>query len=163
MAAITNCSDFGAQKNKVCHCFPNYLPWSDGTRCLIFVFWMLSFKQTFSLSSFPFIKRLFSSSFSAIKVVSSVYLRFFIFLMAILILSDQIAKPVPLITTSTTLIPEVHKRDGSLSQGGLQCSLALAIPQESSYHRFITELYASGKWAHFPFLAWITFLFPHLC
>ena len=29
-------SDFGAQENKVCHCFhgfPIYLPWSDGTRC----------------------------------------------------------------------------------------------------------------------------------
>ena len=26
MAAITICSDFGAQKNKVCHCFPIYLP-----------------------------------------------------------------------------------------------------------------------------------------
>ena len=36
MAAITICSDFGAQKNKVSHCFhcfPIYLPWSDGTRC----------------------------------------------------------------------------------------------------------------------------------
>ena len=30
-----------------------YLPWSGGTRChLILVFWMLSFKPTFSLSSF---------------------------------------------------------------------------------------------------------------
>ena len=29
---------------------------------MIFVFWMLSFKPTFSLSSFTFIKRLFSSS-----------------------------------------------------------------------------------------------------
>ena len=27
------CSDFGAQKNKVSHCFPIYLPWSDGTGC----------------------------------------------------------------------------------------------------------------------------------
>jgi len=30
------CSDFGAQKDKVCHCFHCfliYLPWSDGTRC----------------------------------------------------------------------------------------------------------------------------------
>ena len=30
------CSDFGAPKNKVCHCFhcfPIYFPWSDGTRC----------------------------------------------------------------------------------------------------------------------------------
>ena len=26
-------SDFGAQKNKVWHCFPIYFPWSDGTRC----------------------------------------------------------------------------------------------------------------------------------
>ena len=36
MAAVTICSDFGAQKNKVCHCFlcfPIYLPWSDGTSC----------------------------------------------------------------------------------------------------------------------------------
>ena len=35
MAAITICSDFGAQKYKVSHCFhcfPIYLPWSDGTR-----------------------------------------------------------------------------------------------------------------------------------
>ena len=29
----TICSDFGAQKNKVTHCFPIYIPWSDGTRC----------------------------------------------------------------------------------------------------------------------------------
>ena len=30
------CSDFGAPQNKVSHCFhcfPIYLPWSDGTRC----------------------------------------------------------------------------------------------------------------------------------
>ena len=36
MAAVTICSDFGAPKNKVCHCFhcfSIYLPWSDGTRC----------------------------------------------------------------------------------------------------------------------------------
>ena len=35
-AAVTICSDFGAQNNKVCHCFqcfPIYLPWNDGTRC----------------------------------------------------------------------------------------------------------------------------------
>ena len=37
MAAITICSDSGAQKNKVSHCFhcfPIYLPWSAGTGCL---------------------------------------------------------------------------------------------------------------------------------
>ena len=47
---------------------------------------MLSFKLTFSLSSFTFIKRLFSSSsLSAIRVVSSAYLRLLIFLATILI------------------------------------------------------------------------------
>ena len=47
---------------------------------------MLSFKSTFSLSSFTFIKRLFSSSsLSSIRVVSSGYLRLLIFLLAILI------------------------------------------------------------------------------
>ena len=36
MAADTICSDFGAQKSNVSHCFhcfPIYLPWSDGARC----------------------------------------------------------------------------------------------------------------------------------
>ena len=57
-----------------------------GPGAMILVFWMLSLKQTFSLSSFTFIKRLFSSSLiSAIRVVSSVYLRLLIFLPAILI------------------------------------------------------------------------------
>ena len=51
-----------------------------------FVFQMLSFNSNFSLSSFIFIKRLFSSSsLSAIRVVSSAYLRVLIFLLAILI------------------------------------------------------------------------------
>ena len=39
-----------------------------GLDAMILVFWMLSFKPAFSLSSFTFIKRLFSSSsLSAIK------------------------------------------------------------------------------------------------
>ena len=53
---------------------------------MVFVFWKLSFKPTFWLSSFTFIKRLFSSSsLSAIRVVLSAYLRLLIFLPAILI------------------------------------------------------------------------------
>ena len=81
---------FWVQENKICHCFhcfPIYLPWS-GNRldAMILVFWMLSFKPTFSLSSFNFIKKLFSSSsLSAIRVVSSAYLRLLIFLPTILI------------------------------------------------------------------------------
>ena len=38
-----------------------------GPDAMIFVFWMLSFKPTFSLSSFTLIKRLFSSSLPAIE------------------------------------------------------------------------------------------------
>ena len=51
-----------------------------------FVFWRLSFKPAFSLSSFTFIKRTFSSSLvSGIRVVSSTCLKLLIFLPAILI------------------------------------------------------------------------------
>ena len=57
-----------------------------GLDAMILGFWMLSFKPAFSLSSFTFIKRLFSSSsLYAIRVVSSAYLRLLIFLPAILI------------------------------------------------------------------------------
>ena len=83
MAAITICSDFGTQENKVCHCFhcfPIYLPWSDGTGCHDLSFSNGEFHANFSLSSFTFIKRLFSSSsLSAIRVVSFAYLRLLIF------------------------------------------------------------------------------------
>ena len=89
MAAVIICSDFGAPQNKVCHCFhcfPTYLLRSDGTRCHDLVFCILSFKPTFSLSSFTFLKRLFSSFLlSAIRVVSFAYLRLLIFLPAFLI------------------------------------------------------------------------------
>ena len=57
-----------------------------GLDTMILVFWMLSFQPAFSLSSFTFIKRLFSCALlSAVRVVSSVYLRLLIFLPAFLI------------------------------------------------------------------------------
>ena len=65
-----------------------------GPDVMIFVFWMLSFKSTFSLSSFTFIKRLFSSLLSAIREVSSAYLRLLIFLLAILIPACVSSNPV---------------------------------------------------------------------
>ena len=69
------------------------MPWSSFFECWVFLvffvcffIWMLSFKPAFSLSSFTFIKRLFSSSsVSTLRVVSSAYLRLLIFLPAILI------------------------------------------------------------------------------
>ena len=92
IAAVTTCSYFGAQENKVFHCFHCcliYLPWSDGTRShyiLFFFFWMLSFKLAFLLSSFTFIKKFFNSSLLfTVRLVSYSYLRLFIFLLAILI------------------------------------------------------------------------------
>ena len=76
-------------KNKVCHCFncfPIYLPWSDGKGCHDLSFLNVEFKLTVSLSSFTFIKRLFSSSLlSSIRVVSPAYGRLSIFLPKILI------------------------------------------------------------------------------
>ena len=80
---------FGATQNKVCqclHCFPSICHEVMRLDAMILVFWMLSFKPTFSLSYFTFITRLFcSSSLSAIRVVSSAYLRLLTFLLAILI------------------------------------------------------------------------------
>ena len=66
-----------------------------GLDAMILVFWMLSFKPDFLLSSFNFIKRLFSSSLlSAISMVSSAYLRLLIFLPAILIPACASSSPV---------------------------------------------------------------------
>ena len=65
-----------------------------GLDAMIFVFSMSSFKPAFSLFSFTFIKRLFSSySLSAIGVVSSAYLRLLIFLLAILIPACASSRP----------------------------------------------------------------------
>ena len=86
VAAVTVHSDFGAQENKVCHCFhfsPIYLPQSDGTGCHVQT-------KSFSFSSSTFIKRLFSSPLLfAITVVSSAYLRLLIFLLAILYIRSE--------------------------------------------------------------------------
>ena len=80
---------WSTRKKKICHGFhfsPIYLPRSDGTRCHdLSFFWKLSFKPVLSLSSFILIRRLFSSSLlSAIRVLSSAYLRLLKFLWAIL-------------------------------------------------------------------------------
>ena len=93
MATVTIYSDFGAQEKilstastfspSVCHKVME-------PHAVILSFWILSFKTTFSLSSFTLIKRLFhqlksSSSFSATRVVSSANISLLIFLPAILI------------------------------------------------------------------------------
>ena len=86
MASVNICSDFGSSQNKVSHCFhcfPICFPWSDGKKCHDLHFLNAEFKPDVSLSSFIFIKRLFSfSSHSAMRVVTSAYLRLLIFLPA---------------------------------------------------------------------------------
>ena len=89
MATVTICSDFGAQEEEICHyfhLFPLYWPCSNCLEGMTLVFWIFSFKPALSLSSLTLIKRLFSSSLlSAIRVVSSAYLRLLMFLLPILI------------------------------------------------------------------------------
>ena len=75
-------------KKIVCHCFhcfPSIFHEVMGPGAMILVFWMLSFKPTFTLSSFTFIRSLCSSLLSAIRVVPPTYLRLLMFLPAILI------------------------------------------------------------------------------
>ena len=85
------------RKNKVWHCFHCfliYLPWSDGTGYHDLSFLNVGFQPAFSLSSFTLIKSPFSSSLlSAIRVVSSAYLKLLIFLLAILIPACALSSP----------------------------------------------------------------------
>ena len=86
------------------------MKWWD--RCaMILVFWMLSFKPTFSLSSFTLIKRLFRSSLSALRVVSSAYLRLLVFLPAILIPACASPRPAFLMMYSAH---KLNKQGGNL-------------------------------------------------
>ena len=83
-----------------------------GLDAMILVFWMLSFKPTFPLSSFTFIKRLFSSySLSAIRVVSYAYLKLLIFLTAILIPACASSSPVFLMKYS---VYKLNKQDDNI-------------------------------------------------
>ena len=65
VAEVTVCSDFGAQENKICHCFrfsPSICHEVMGLDAMIFVFRTLTFKPAISVSSFILIKS--SSSLS---------------------------------------------------------------------------------------------------
>ena len=63
MAEVTICSDFGAPSKiksaTVSTVSPSICHEVMGPEAMIFVYWMLSFKPTFSLFSITFIKRLF--------------------------------------------------------------------------------------------------------
>ena len=130
-----------------------------GVDAMIFIFecWVLI---VFSLSSFTFIKGLFSSSsLSAIRMVSSAYLRLLIFLLAILI--PACASSIPgfwMIYCAYKLnqqgdnIPPWHTHFPILSQFVVPC-LVLTVASWSAY-RFIhgseTPFDVSFPYCHFP-------------
>ena len=86
MAAFTICSGFGAQENKVCHCFQFLSICHEvmGLDAMIFIFGMLSLSQLFhsplSRSSRGSLVRF---RIPAIRPVSSACLRFLILLVSI--------------------------------------------------------------------------------
>ena len=87
MPGVTVHGNIEVEEKKICHSpiFPSYLAQGDGTRFMIFILLMLSFKPALSHSSFTFIRRLFSfSSSSTIRLISSAYLSLLIFLLVIL-------------------------------------------------------------------------------
>ena len=122
MAAVTICSDFGAPKikslppNKVSIVFPSICHEVMGLDAMIFIYLLLSFKPAFYLSSFTFIKRLFSSSLSAIRVVSSAYMRLRVFLLAILIPACASSSPEFYMMTISKVT--IYSLDVLLSQFG---------------------------------------------
>ena len=89
--------------------FPSICHEVMGPDAMISVLWMLSFQPTFSLSSLTFIKKLFSSSLlSAIRVVSSAYLRLLIFLPAILIPACASSSPAFFMMLNSRLLKLKH-------------------------------------------------------
>ena len=94
MAAVTTHSNFGAHENKVCncfHCFPIYLPWSDGAGCHGLHLLNVVLSQRFYTPLSPSSRGIL---ISAIRVVSSAYLRLLILLLAILLPPCASSSPV---------------------------------------------------------------------
>ena len=88
MSAVAICSDFGAQENKVCHCFhfsPSICHEVLGLDAMILVFWMLNFKPSFHSLSPSSKGSSVPLHFLPLEWLSFVYLRWFIFLQEILI------------------------------------------------------------------------------
>ena len=111
-----------------------------GLDAMIFVFWMLSFKPTFSLSSFTFIKRLLSfSSLSAIRVVWSVYQRLLIFLPAIMIPACASSGPVFLMMYSAY---KLNKQGNNIQQYTSRIVLLLSQFEPVCCFLFFLDLHA---------------------
>ena len=169
MAPITIFIDFGAPQNKVFHCF-HYFPCIChevmGPEAMILVFWMLSFKPTFSLSSFTFIKRLISSSLlSYRRVVLFEYLRLLIFLPAILIPACASSSPACLMKYSAYKLNKQgdnkqlwHTPFPIWNQSVVPC-LVLTVASWPAYRFLKRQVRWSGtsiSWRIFHSLLWFT-------
>ena len=126
---------------------------------MILVFLMLSFKPPFAFFFFTFIKRLFSSfSHSAIRVVSSAYLRLLIFLPAILIpafasssLAFCLMYSVHKLNKQGDNIQSWHKPFPIWNQSIVPC-LVLTVASWPA-HRFVRR---QVRWSGIP-ISWIIF------
>ena len=165
MAVITICSDFGAQTNKISHCFPIYLPCHPWLDAMILVFWCWALSLLFH-SPFTFIKRLFSSSsLSARRVVPSAYLRLLIFLPAILITACASSSPACLMMYSAC---KLNKQGDNIqpwrtpfpiwNQSVLPCTV-LTVASWPAYRFLRRQVRWSGiliSWRIFHSLLWST-------
>ena len=116
---------------------------------------MLSFKSTFSLSSFTFIKRLFSSSLSAIRMVPSVYMRLRIFLLAILILACASSSPAFHLMYSAF---KLNKQGDNIQPRHTPLSLQLFSKYRSSQQQVFQMLNHFSLWDNKFILALVTVL-----
>ena len=134
MAAVTVCSNFGAQENKICHCFhfsPSVCHEAKGPDDMILFVLILSFKPAFSLSSFTLNERLCSfPSPSASSVVSSTYQRLLIFLPMVLIPAFHSSSLAFCMMYSTC---KLNKHGDNIQPWHTQfkCNLSHSLPQLS--------------------------------
>ena len=146
MAAVTIVSDFRAQEEKICHslhCFPSICHEVMGLDAMILVFWMLSFKATFLLSSFTLIKRFFSAfSLSSFRVVSSAYLRLLMFLLPVLIPACNASSPAFLLMCSA------YKLNKHSDYRQPSCTPFLILNQPAVSYRVLTV----ASWPEYRFL-----------
>ena len=153
MAAVTICSDFGTQENSL-SLFPFFphlfaVKWWDWSHDLRFL--NVEFKPAFSFSSFTFIKRLFSSSLlSAIKVMSSAYLRLLAFLLETLIPACASSSLAFCMMYSAY---KLNKQDDNIQPVTVTIKKSSFGPKSSHPQMVSQQSSASGhRWMHGPFM-----------
>ena len=136
-------SDFRAPQNKVCHCFPIYLLWSDGTGCHDVSFWMLSFKLTFSLPSLTFIIHL---------IIPSKYIICISLVIIWVIFDDLIRCPIQAISSLRVFIPHCIIARACVLSCFAQSCLTLFDPMDCSSQAILAIGFSRQEyWCGLPF------------